>query len=357
MNLSYRKPVILVGLAALFLSVVVTARDGIIVVDSHADPAKATVGERITFEVIIKHTTDIEITLPSAGIEYGGLELLNYTVRDPEEVQDPVLGMVVEERAVYTVAAYDTGSYTIPPVEVRFRSGSPDIQTILTNEVAVSVVSILPADANDILDIKEPVILVRNLFFLLLLGILIGLIIGFLVYRRFRKKKEKVTPLLWEREPDLPPHEEAIAALNRLKGSPLLSQGKLKEYYTILSDIERLYLQRRYVKPILMMTTSETKQSLTENEIPADGMHKIDSLLGECDLVKFARFRPVHAANESAWQTAVDIVELTKKAEYRQFSGTNAGPPDNGESSGEDIQTGPVEKTENLNGTGETDSE
>jgi hypothetical protein len=331
MKLSFRKPIIVVGLTALFLSVygIVVAQEGVIVVDSHAEPAQATVGEQILFEVIVKHTLDIEVVLPSAGIEYGGLELLNYTVPDPEEVQDPVLGTVIEERAVYTVAAYDTGSYTIPPAEVRFRSENSENQTILTNDVAVSIVSILPADANDILDIKEPIILVRNLFFLLLLGILIGLILGILIYRRFRKKKEKDAPLNWEKEPDLSPHEEAIDALKRLKGSALLSQGNVKEYYTKLSDIERLYLQRRYVKPILMMTTSETKQSLAGEEMPTDGMNMIDSLLGECDLVKFARFRPVHEANESAWQIAYDIVELTKKAGRRQLSATDSGPEEN----------------------------
>ena len=61
-----------------------------------------------------------------------------------------------------------------------------------------------------------------------------------------------------------------------------------------------------------MMTTSETKEYLTQEDFPEEEFKKIDTLLSECDLVKFAKYRPSGEAYELAWQTAYDIVEGTK---------------------------------------------
>ncbi len=288
------------------------AQEGVIVVDSRVQPDRATLGQYISFEVVIKHTMDIQVSVPTPGIEYGGLELIDYAVPDPVDVIDPVLGNIIEERAMYTVAAYDTGMFTIPPVEVLFHAGTGEDQSIVTNPVQVIIESILPTDAQDILDIKEPILIVQNIFLLLLIGIVIGLIIAYLIYRRYRKKKQKKEPLFWDRKPHLPPHEEAIAALQELKESLLLKQGKVKEYYTALSDIERLYMQRRYNKPFLMMTTSDTKDCLAQEKFPEEEFKKVDTLLSECDLVKFAKYRPAGEAYERAWQTAYDIIEGTK---------------------------------------------
>ncbi len=290
------------------------AQEGVIVVDSRAQPDRATLGQYISFEVVVRHTMDIQVSVPTPGIEYGGLELIDYAVPDPVDVIDPVLGNIIEERAIYTVAAYDTGMFTIPPVEVLFHAGTGEDRSIVTNPVQIIIESILPADAQDILDIKEPILIAQNILLLLLTGIMFGLITAYLIYRRYRKKKQEEEPLFWEGKPHLPPHEEAIAALHELKESSLLKQGKVKEYYTTLSDIERLYMQRRYKKPFLMMTTSETKECLAQEYFPEEEFKKIDILLSECDLVKFAKYRPAGEAYALAWQTAYDIVESTKPA-------------------------------------------
>jgi len=132
----------------------------------------------------------------------------------------------------------------------------------------------------------------------------------------YSKKKRGASLFEWKKEPERPAHEIAFTALDRLRESTLLAEGKIKDYYIELSEIVRLYLQKRYFKPILEMTTTETKAALAAEKIADTASIKISTLLDECDLVKFAKYLPDESEHENSLQLAYDIVNLTKIEYY-----------------------------------------
>ncbi len=110
----------------------------------------------------------------------------------------------------------------------------------------------------------------------------------------------------------LPPADEALQALHLLKRRGLWQQGQDKQYFTELTDILRVYIDRRYGINAVEMTTTEIKRTLREHgETRAVDDH-LNMILEIADWVKFAGQRAMPADNESAWQRAVDFVEATR---------------------------------------------
>jgi len=89
------------------------SRQGDVSVESRIDKSQVTVGELVRYEVIVKHEPDIEITMPPPGINLGGFEIRDYKPFDPVKK-----GGMLERKVEYTIAAYDTGMYVIPPTGV-----------------------------------------------------------------------------------------------------------------------------------------------------------------------------------------------------------------------------------------------
>lgn len=286
---------------------------GDVSVESRIDKSQVTVGDLVLYEVIVKHSPDIEITMPPPGINLGGFEIRGYEPFDPVKKDD-----LIEQKVKYTIAAYDTGTYVIPPTGVLYMTADSVQNSLLTDAVTIRVESILSGDEEDILDIKAPLELLRSWRTVILLSLL-GLSLAFLGvfgYIYYRKKKRGESLFEWKKEPERPAHEEAFEALNWLRESTLLADGRIKDYYIELSEIVRLYLQKRYFKPILEMTTTETKAAMAVENIAENVLTKVSLLLDECDMVKFAKYLPDENEHENSLQQAYDIINLTKIEAY-----------------------------------------
>jgi hypothetical protein len=278
-----------------------------VTVESRMNKSLVTVGELIQYDVIVKHTKDVTVTMPPPGINLGGFE-----IRDYQDAEPVVKNNVIERKVEYIVAAYDTGTYVIPPTGVLYVGADSVKKVLLTDSLTVRVESILTGDARDILDIKNPLYLSRNWKSVLIvsfIGILVLLagVLGYLYYRRKKSGKggNGCPPLL-------PAHEEAYSALEQLKNSPLLAENRIKEYYIKLSEIIRQYLQRRYFQPILEMTTLETLSALEDQQINQETLLKIEELLSISDLVKFAKLIPESDNHQRCFDLAYEIVTETK---------------------------------------------
>ena len=97
--------------------------------------------------------------------------------------------------------------------------------------------------------------------------------------------------------------------LEALKQQQLWQNGQEKEYFTGLTDILRVYIDRRFGINAVEMTSSQIVQTLKDrNETRAVN----EQLTMMADIVKFAAVRPLADDNEMAYQRAVDFVEQTK---------------------------------------------
>ena len=308
------------AMPVLFFQSAALSQQGEVSVESRIDKSEVTVGELVLYEVTVLHLPEIEVTMPPPGINLGGFEIRNYNELDPVKK-----GSLIERKVKYTIAAYDTGSFVIPPTGVLYMTTDSVQNVLLTDAVSIRVKSILSSDANDILDIKDPLELAQNwntIILLLSLGV-IAVVLGALGYLYYRKKKHGEPFFEWKKEPRLPAHEEAIMALNRLRESSLLAERKVKEYYVQMSEIVRLYLQARYFKPILEMTTTQTKTVLEVENRGSSVLPGIASLLERCDMVKFAKYMPEEDENTDVLQLAYTIINSTKIEAYGGLESEN----------------------------------
>lgn len=135
---------------------------------------------------------------------------------------------------------------------------------------------------------------------------IIALIILFFWYRNKLKNKvvKKITPL--------DAHTKALEKLKEIEKQKLWQNDKTKEYYLDISETLRVYLEERFKVNALETTTDE----ILENMKLANGSKalnvKLKEVLQQCDLAKFARFKPSPEENVRLMKTAQDFVLHTK---------------------------------------------
>lgn len=122
------------------------------------------------------------------------------------------------------------------------------------------------------------------------------------VYLLRRRKK---APAAAAPEPELPPDYVALRDLEAIERLNLVEKGELKRHYTLVVDVVRHYLKKRYGIPVMDRTTEEILLDLDRNRLRPDG---IEALLREADFVKFAKYRPEAARAGRVIGAARDII-------------------------------------------------
>ena len=170
---------------------------------------------------------------------------------------------------------------------------------------------------NEILrDVKPPVDDVSPLFKLpqnnlwwvaLLLIALISLFV-FYWYQR-RKKSQIAAPVVAPA-----PWETAYNRLDELKAKNLIAQGKIKEYYIVLSDIARRYIEDRFKIKAPEMTTEEFFNSLRgARELSAQHKNILREFLNSCDMVKFAKYSSSADEADQGFELVKKLVDETRQ--------------------------------------------
>ena len=211
------------------------------------------------------------------------------------------------------IQSFDSGMWIIKPIPYVVNG-----DTAFCNQLTLKVLPVDVSQMKDINDIKPVEEVPFNLFDWLpdywwawLLGLLlIGA--GIWAYRKYYKKG--INPLKPSKK-RLPPYEEAMINLRNLKAAQLWQQGQEKEYFTGLTDILRVYIDRRFHINAVEMTSSQIIATLKKNEETKAVNEQLEMILEIADIVKFANARPLADDNEVAYQRAVNFVEETRPVE------------------------------------------
>ena len=211
------------------------------------------------------------------------------------------------------IQSFDSGMWIIKPIPYVVNG-----DTAFCNQLTLKVLPVDVSQMKDINDIKPVEEMPFNLFDWLpdywwawLLGLLlIGA--GIWAYRKYYKKG--INPLKPSKK-RLPPYEEAMINLRNLKAAQLWQQGQEKEYFTGLTDILRVYIDRRFHINAVEMTSSQIIATLKTNEETKAVNEQLEMILEIADIVKFANARPLADDNEVAYQRAVNFVEETRPVE------------------------------------------
>ena len=208
------------------------------------------------------------------------------------------------------IQSFDSGLWVIKPIPYVVNG-----DTAYCNQLTLKVLPVDVSQMQDIYDIKPVEEVPFNLldwlpdywWAWLLALLLLGA--GIWAYRKYYKKG--INPLKSVKK-RLPPYEEAMLNLRNLKAAQLWQQGQEKEYFTGLTDILRVYIDRRFHINAVEMTSSQIIDTLKKNEETKAVNEQLEMILEIADIVKFANARPLADDNEVAYQRAVNFVEATR---------------------------------------------
>ncbi len=276
-----------------------------IAVKASLDSAFITIGEPVTYTVTIKHTPDIKVLTRIPPPDDDIFKINKVTDINREEN-----GMTVEGRSM-NLTTYRLGEFILSPIDIEYRDSSGEIKTIKSDKIFLTVKSVAEGDAmTDIRGIKSVITLEGRLpRYLIFFGILLlFIIIGIMIYRKFRKKDTFVE----EPETLLSPEEEAIHNLNQLYEGELLRKGLVKDYFLRFSEILKIYFEKRYEILAIESTTFEIMRMLRTQNCSSALLEKISEVMESADLAKFAKWKPEPMEIRNLNQKAIQIIEETQ---------------------------------------------
>jgi hypothetical protein len=195
------------------------------------------------------------------------------------------------------------GNHLVQFNVLEYREKPGDWRKITWRPVPVKVTTqIKSADAEDIRDITDiealPIRPSPWVWVLWSLGGIGGAVVLFLGFRQWRKSRRRAVPTLT-------PRQWAVRELERVLGLNLPARGEVERFHTMLSNVVRRYLEKRFALPARRQTTPEFLQTMQNSpQLSADQQALVRDFLERCDLAKFAN---AHAtAQECA--VAADMV-------------------------------------------------
>jgi hypothetical protein len=282
-------------------------------------------GARITAErnsILIGDQVNIElsVTLP-AGSRVQWPLLADTLAQTVEILKKSAIDTVTSDKEkftlkqVLTVTSFDSGSYIIRPLIFKY-SNKGDTITYFTETLPVSfdVQTIETDPAGEIKPIKPPLkapVTFREMlpWIGLVLVILIAAALVYYYYKTRNREKPVITTRL---NAAIPPYEAAIEALETLRLKKLWQSGRVKEYYSEMTEIVREYIELRYPVRALEMTTGEIQAALRQTDVNSSAREKLLQVLTLADLVKFAKEQPQPLENDQCLNHCLDFVRETK---------------------------------------------
>jgi len=213
------------------------------------------------------------------------------------------------------ITSFDTGYHVIPSIAVDFRySGDTARQQLLAEGLYLKVRTVEVDTTRSIRDIKGPMQAPLTLAEILpYVGIvaLAGIIIGIIWYLLWRRKMNKpLFPVI--NRVELPPWQNALLNLQDLENRKLWQSGKLKEYYTELTEIIRHYLLKQHSIEAMEMISDEIMDAFDSANLSTEARPKLLQILRQADFVKFAKAQPTREENSQSMTFAKMFVEETK---------------------------------------------
>ena len=282
------------------------------------DTAKIRIGEQVKLDLYLLYN-------PSSGINKIEWPNISDTLTEKIEVlsttpidttmpdkNDP---HVLQQHQQLLISVYDSGYYAIPPFKFIVNGDTSNPQW---TEPLLLEVHTVPTDssAKKVKDIKEPLnepfnwLWYKEYFYWGVAAIVfVVALVLFIHYRNKRLRNKVFEP----EKPKIPAHITALASLERIREQQIWKDGKVKEYYSEITDTIRLYIEERYDVLALESTTDELLQIMKNQVIDGESKEKLQQMLKLADFVKFAKMIPLEQEHALVLQNAFDIVNGTKR--------------------------------------------
>jgi len=236
-----------------------------------------TVGEklRVSYELTFPDSVSF---VPPEAFETGTCRLLSVTWKEEKSKGRTT------KTAELEVMTTDLGKAELPAMTFLFTTPKGDTLTARSDEVALGVRRLTQAESKP-KPLKPQWEAPRGYGFLIVIAaVLAAAGVAFWLVRRWRKRK-----VVEAIEPELPADFVALRKLEEIERMALVDSGEVKKYYTLVVDVLRGYIEKRYGFLAMDQTTDEILWDLRRLHVDAAD---IEPGLREADLVKFAKHRP-----------------------------------------------------------------
>jgi hypothetical protein len=267
------------------------------------------IGQHLFFELNMKVPGGFKVDWPVWGDTLtGNLEILQQGQTEVLPI-DKDGNMIMRQQLVLT--SFDTGWIYIPGIDIRFApENDTNFYAAQSNPLMLRVGTV----AIDTTATFKPIKTIESapITFAEILPWIIGILglaaILFAIVWFYMRRRNKPVELLPIPKPQIQPHLLALEQLEDLRHQKLWQNGKVKEYYTGLSDIIRAYIEAQFPVNAIEMTTHEILIGLQFSGINSDAMGKLSSALELADLVKFAKAQPSAIENDLSINHLIDFV-------------------------------------------------
>ncbi len=264
-------------------------------INATIDTSSIKIGEQINYRISVQaDSTDLVVFPPSdRGQTFLPMEMV-------EALPIDTSGTASLQRLLkkYALTKFDSGAYTIPAQKIIING-----KTFTTDSFQVNVNTVMvDTTKQGLYSIKPPLEIPHDREFpawiwWTLGGILVLMGIGWLLFRRKKKKEEA--------KRNIPPFEKAMLALKGLDDGKLLEEHEIKTYYSILTDAARRYLDEQVDERAMESTSEELimrlqlKKDAGKLNIDQKIIDDFEHILQRADLAKFARSKPeIYTARE-----------------------------------------------------------
>ncbi len=280
-----------------------------------AEQKEITVGDPLQLTLEVRHPAGTQAILPQVQQVWQGFSVFEVRSQSRPTTQENADGSRTT-RAVITLVLFAPGEHSTPPLSVSISDNAGSVHEQSVPALTIKVNSVLKEGDTMLRDLKPQAEMSAAPFWLWAAGAgLIALALAGLLWwgwaRRRKKERQEAHSL-----PDTrPAWLVAVQDLERIEGLRLLEKGEYKEYYTLVSDCLRRYLENQMHVPALERTTAEIRHDLKGTDLPARQAALVLEMFSESDLVKFARFVPDGESAPSLIQRGRAFVEETKPDE------------------------------------------
>ena len=228
-----------------------------------------------------------------------------------ERTADADSNVIVRQQL--TLMTFDTGQIQVPAVGLTYAKSFDDPLRMkaFTEPIDLYATTIVVDTLQPYKPIVEPIaapIQMKEVFPWILAVLLLALAaFGLWYWSKHRKIKVDAEGNI-VRGPVIPPYDKAVGDLENLRQQKLWQSGKVKEYFSTLTDIAREYIEGQFGVNAVEMTTDDILEEVKPLRFSQETYNKLKETMEVADLVKFAKYSAANLESENAMNSMTDFV-------------------------------------------------
>ena len=287
-------------------------------VEGKVDNTKVQVGKPFTLDLSLKVPYGWFVEWNDFAIDTLSEHLDIIKRGNVERTADADSNVIVKQQL--TLMTFDTGQIQVPAVGLTYAKSFDDPMRMqaFTEPIDLYATTIAVDTLQPYKPIVGPIeapIQMKEVFPWILGVLLLALVVvGILYWRKHRKTKVDTDGNI-VRGPAIPPYDKAVDDLKRLREEKMWQSGKVKEYFSTLTDIAREYIEGQFGVNAVEMTTDDILEEVKPLRFSSETYNKLKETMEVADLVKFAKYSSSNLESENAMNSMTDFVNES----YVQF--------------------------------------